>query len=118
MSLQVITALLNHITKGLAPCTVENQGKIPKTYFTNDTYKNGEEEEDHNAEHKLLIWKNELVRGVIDKAQFGKFGLVHTVQELYGSNSAGVLLSALSRLFTLFLQVLDVLIFFPFQFLV
>lgn len=46
------------------------------------------------------------MRGVIDKAQFGKFGLVHTVQELYGSNSAGILLSALSRLFTIFLQVL------------
>ncbi|KZV36374.1 DNA-directed RNA polymerase I subunit rpa1-like [Dorcoceras hygrometricum] len=65
---QVISALLNHITRGCAPCTV-------------------------------------LVRGVIDKAQFGKFGLVHTVQELYGSNSAGILLSALSRLFTVFLQI-------------
>ncbi|KAK6149178.1 hypothetical protein DH2020_016703 [Rehmannia glutinosa] len=102
---QVITALLNHITRGRAPCTVENQGKIPKNYFTGDSYKNGEEDEDQNAEHNLLVWKNELVRGVIDKAQFGKFGLVHTVQELYGSNSAGILLSALSRLFTIFLQI-------------
>ncbi|KAL6522438.1 hypothetical protein OROMI_031710 [Orobanche minor] len=101
---QVITALLNHITRGRAPCTVENHGKIPKNYFTGNSYKNGEEDEDQNAEHNLLIWKNELVRGVIDKAQFGKFGLVHTVQELYGSNSAGILLSALSRLFTIFLQ--------------
>ncbi|KAL1555302.1 DNA-directed RNA polymerase [Salvia divinorum] len=101
---QVITALLNHITRGCAPCIVENQGKIPKNYFASASYKKGEEDQDHNAEHDLLIWKNELVRGVIDKAQFGKFGLVHTVQELYGSNSAGILLSALSRLFTLFLQ--------------
>ncbi|XP_057783814.1 DNA-directed RNA polymerase I subunit 1 [Salvia miltiorrhiza] len=101
---QVITALLNHITRGCAPCTVKNQGKIPKNYFASASYKNGEEDQEHNAEHDLLIWKNELVRGVIDKAQFGKFGLVHTVQELYGSNSAGILLSALSRLFTLFLQ--------------
>ncbi|XP_042002594.1 DNA-directed RNA polymerase I subunit 1-like [Salvia splendens] len=101
---QVITALLNHITRGCAPCIVENQGKIPKNYFASTNYKKGEEDQDHNAEHDLLIWKNELVRGVIDKAQFGKFGLVHTVQELYGSNSAGILLSALSRLFTLFLQ--------------
>ncbi|XP_041998254.1 DNA-directed RNA polymerase I subunit 1-like [Salvia splendens] len=101
---QVITALLNHITRGCAPCIVENQGKIPKNYFASAKYKKGEEDQDHNAEHDLLIWKNELVRGVIDKAQFGKFGLVHTVQELYGANSAGILLSALSRLFTLFLQ--------------
>lgn len=101
---QVITALLNHITRGCAPCTVKNQGKVPKNYFASASYKNGEEDLDHNAEHDLLIWKNELVRGVVDKAQFGKFGLVHTVQELYGSNSAGILLSALSRLFTIFLQ--------------
>ncbi|KAL0383579.1 UNVERIFIED_CONTAM: DNA-directed RNA polymerase I subunit [Sesamum calycinum] len=91
--------------RGCAPCTVKNQGKVPKNYFTGSSYKNGEEDEDHNAEHSLLIWKNELVRGVIDKAQFGKFGLVHTIQELYGSNSAGILLSALSRLFTIFLQI-------------
>ncbi|KAL8556183.1 hypothetical protein ACS0TY_003828 [Phlomoides rotata] len=101
---QVITALLNQITRGCAPCTVKNQGKIPKNYFTGNRCRNGEEDADHNAEHELLIWKNELVRGVIDKSQFGKFGLVHTVQELYGSNSAGILLSSLSRLFTIFLQ--------------
>ncbi|CAA0812729.1 nuclear RNA polymerase A1 [Striga hermonthica] len=102
---QVITALLNHITRGRAPCTVENQGKVPKNYFTGNNNMNGKEDEDQNAEHNLFVWKNELVRGVIDKAQFGKFGLVHTVQELYGSNCAGILLSALSRLFTIFLQV-------------
>ncbi|GFP86533.1 DNA-directed RNA polymerase i subunit rpa1 [Phtheirospermum japonicum] len=115
---QVITALLNHITRGCAPCTVKNEGKVPKTYYF--TSQNGEEDEDHHAENELLIWKNELVRGVIDKAQFGKFGLVHTVQELYGSNSAGILLSALSRLFTTFLQIngftcgLDDLIILPY----
>ncbi|XP_073157128.1 DNA-directed RNA polymerase I subunit 1 [Henckelia pumila] len=102
---QVISALLNHVTRGCAPCTVKNQGKIPKNYFTENNCGKEEEDEDQNAEHKLLIWKNELVHGVIDKAQFGKFGLVHTVQELYGSNSAGILLSALSRLFTVFLQI-------------
>ncbi|GER49429.1 DNA-directed RNA polymerase [Striga asiatica] len=101
---QVVTALLNHITQGCAPCITKNQGKVPKTYFTGTSFQNDEDEEDQNAEHELLVWKNELVRGVIDKDQFGKFGLVHTVQELYGSDSAGILLSALSRLLTIFLQ--------------
>lgn len=64
-----------------------------------------------NPENSLVIWKNEVVQGVIDKAQFGQFGLVHTVQELYGSNIAGLLLSALSRLFTIFLQVTYFLLF-------
>nr|XP_016497258.1 PREDICTED: DNA-directed RNA polymerase I subunit 1-like [Nicotiana tabacum] len=105
---QVITALLNHLTKGSPPCTVKNKGKIPYPYFLSQSrlaeYQSREEEEDRTAENKFLIWKNELVRGVIDKAQFGKFGLVHTIQELYGANKAGILLSALSRLFTIFLQ--------------
>ncbi|CAK9157192.1 unnamed protein product [Ilex paraguariensis] len=103
---QVITAVLNHITQGYPPCTVENEGKIPNIYFTSKNGKNlSSKVEEDNAENKLLIWRNELVHGVIDKAQFGKYGLVHTVQELYGSNSAGILLSVLSRLFTIFLQI-------------
>ncbi|KAF8395746.1 hypothetical protein HHK36_019697 [Tetracentron sinense] len=90
---QVITALLNHITRGRTPFTVTKAGRIPSDYFGNES-----------GEVELLIQKNEFVHGVIDKAQFGKYGLVHTVQELYGSNTAGILLSVLSRLFTVFLQ--------------
>ena len=69
--------------------------------YTEDTSK----KKDKPDEDKLLIYKNDLVRGVVDKAQFGDYGMIHTVQELYGSNVAGNLLSALSRLFTTFLQV-------------
>lgn len=98
--------MLNHLTRGCRPCTVENEGKIPYQYFARESGKIQPSKDDEvNAENKLLIRNNELVRGVIDKAQFGKYGLVHTVQELYGSNSAGILLSAFSRLFTVFLQV-------------
>uniref|UniRef100_A0A5B7B2D8 DNA-directed RNA polymerase subunit n=1 Tax=Davidia involucrata TaxID=16924 RepID=A0A5B7B2D8_DAVIN len=103
---QVITAVLNHLTRHGKPFTVENEGKIPGMYFASEAARNqSSEDKEENAEHKLLIRKNELVRGVIDKAQFGKYGLVHTVQELYGSNTAGILLSVLSRLFTVFLQI-------------
>lgn len=96
------------MTRDYTPFTVEKDGKIPSSYFgsragQSQPTKDGENEE--GGEHRLLIRKNELVHGVIDKAQFGKYGLVHTVQELYGSNTAGILLSALSRLFTVFLQV-------------
>ncbi|KAE9466028.1 hypothetical protein C3L33_02062, partial [Rhododendron williamsianum] len=105
---QVITALLNNLTRDYTPFTVEKDGKIPSSYFgsragQSQPSKDGKNED--NGEHRLLIRKNELVHGVIDKAQFGKYGLVHTVQELYGSNTAGILLSALSRLFTVFLQI-------------
>lgn len=48
----------------------------------------------------------ELLCGVLDKSAFGAtdFGLVHSVYELYGAESAGRLLGILSRLFTKFLQ--------------
>ncbi|CAJ2654112.1 unnamed protein product [Trifolium pratense] len=106
---QVISALLRYITKGRPPFTVEKNAKLPSSFFktqmreekkhTTDTSREKEEHED-----KLLIYRNDLVRGVIDKAQFGDYGMVHTVQEFYGSNTAGIFLSALSRLFTNFLQ--------------
>ncbi|KAL8225320.1 hypothetical protein R6Q57_017877 [Mikania cordata] len=117
---QVITAILNHLTRGYIPCIVDNNVKIPEQYFQgkevkpdkNKTNKRLKKElaefKNENLkeadETKLLVWKNELVCGVIDKAQFGKYGLVHTVQELYGSDVAGLLLGAFSRLFTSFLQ--------------
>ncbi|PON58095.1 DNA-directed RNA pol I, largest subunit [Parasponia andersonii] len=140
---QVITALLNHITRGFLPFTVEKGGKIPRDFFNSKIIEdpNGKEEVDEDTEpskrrksdhteskktkestkerkadqdelktkdeldeDKLFIYRNNFVRGVIDKAQFGDYGLVHIVHELYGSNTAGLLLSALSRLFTVFLQ--------------
>lgn len=53
----------------------------------------------------MHIYNNELIHGMIDKAQFGTYGLVHAVHELYGPDVAGTLLSVFSRLFTSFLQV-------------
>lgn len=139
--------MLNHITKGFLPFTVEKSGKIPCDFFNSKTIddetnrkkegeKDGQKESrkkrkaDHSEskrnkdsikerksdkdelnmkedleEDKLLIYRNNFVRGVIDKAQFADYGLVHIVHELYGPNTAGVLLSAFSRLFTVFLQV-------------
>ncbi|KAF5726829.1 DNA-directed RNA polymerase I subunit rpa1 [Tripterygium wilfordii] len=138
---QVISAVLNHITRGRPPFTVEKGGKISHDFFKSrsneeklntekdvdlkklsgkkdngedylskekivggDKMHKGKKDDKEPDEDKLLIYKNELVRGVIDKAQFADYGLVHTVHELYGSSTAGLLLSALSRLFTVFLQ--------------
>lgn len=141
--------MLNHITRGSLPFTVEKGGKIPRDFFNSKIIedkrnrkkidKDGQDDEKELSEgrkynrteskrkkelikerkadkdelktkeelneDKLFIYRNNFVRGVIDKAQFGDYGLVHIVHELYGSNTAGLLLSALSRLFTVFLQV-------------
>eukprot|EP00257_Ricinus_communis_P020216 XP_015579396.1 DNA-directed RNA polymerase I subunit 1 [Ricinus communis] len=111
---QVITAILNHITSDHPPFTVEKDAKIPSNFFksrANEDKPCQEEKSDKDApaekepdEEKMLVYKNELVRGVIDKGQFGEYGLVHTVHELLGSHTAGILLSVLSRLFTAYLQ--------------
>ncbi|XVE89393.1 hypothetical protein DITRI_Ditri19aG0198100 [Diplodiscus trichospermus] len=113
---QVISAVLNHITMGHPPFTVEKTGKIPHDFFNKKSNENKPKNDKQKGEvanknlkkepdeEQILIYKNELVRGVIDKAQFADYGLVHTVQELYGSNAAGFLLSVFSRLFTVFLQ--------------
>lgn len=141
---QVITALLNHITRGSLPFSVEKGGKMPAYFFKSNSVddisrkkeadkekktskrrksnsesarkkelaeenlsdKDGLKFKEEFKEDKLLIYKNNFVRGVMDKAQFGDYGIVHTVHELYGSNTAGLLLSAFSRLFTAYLQVI------------
>ncbi|ETS64803.1 hypothetical protein PaG_00768 [Moesziomyces aphidis] len=61
---------------------------------------------DHASEEKVVIEDGELLQGVLDKAAFGAsaYGLVHAIFEIYGSETAGKLLSVLSRLFTKFLQ--------------
>ena len=48
----------------------------------------------------------ELLCGILDKSAFGAsdYGLVHSVYELYGAETAGQLLGILSRLFMKFLQ--------------
>ena len=105
--------MLNEITKGHPPFSVEKSTKLPVDFFKCRSIeaqsKSGESNKNtkkHDVnEDKLLTRKNEFVRGVIDKAQFADYGLVHTVHELYGPNAAGNLLSVFSRLFTVFLQV-------------
>ncbi|CAH2063804.1 unnamed protein product [Thlaspi arvense] len=116
---QVITAVLNQITKDHPPFTVEKATKLPVDFFKcrsrevkSESGKLNKKKQDSDEswkqdlnEDKLLIRKNEFVRGVIDKAQFADYGLVHTVHELYGPTAAGNLLSVFSRLFTVFLQI-------------
>ena len=60
----------------------------------------------HELEEQVVVRDGELLTGVLDKSQIGAsaYGLVHAVFELYGPESAGRLLSILSRLFTAWLH--------------
>lgn len=57
-------------------------------------------------EAQVLFRGGQLLRGVLDKNSFGasKFGIVHAVQEAYGSQAAGDFLSAIGRLCTHFIR--------------
>lgn len=95
--IQVLTTVFNYVTYGLPPFTLKAPIKVSGEYWGKNS-----------GELELIVKDNELVCGVIDKAQFGKYGIVHTVQELYGPQMAGRLLSVFSRLFTAYLQVLNI----------
>ncbi|EFJ45495.1 hypothetical protein VOLCADRAFT_105949 [Volvox carteri f. nagariensis] len=90
---QVISTVVSYFTRGLPPLTFSAGGKVPASYWGNTS-----------MEHELEFFRGAMVRGVVDKNSFGKYGLVHAVQELYGNVTAGEILSAFSRLFTYYLQ--------------
>ena len=60
----------------------------------------------HSTEQDVIFMDGELLCGILDKSQFGatSFGFVHATYELFGAETAGKLLSVLSRLFSKFLQ--------------
>ncbi len=85
--------MISYFTAGLPPLSFTAGGKVPASYWGPGS-----------GEDEMEFFRGALVRGVVDKNVFGKYGLVHAVQELYGNTTAGKLLSAFSRLFTHFLQ--------------
>ncbi|CAL8467924.1 g7462 [Coccomyxa elongata] len=108
---QVISSVLAHFTRGMPPLTVRAATKVPADFWgkggTVHYSLHGHDSEftfPKSAEGEMLVVKGELVTGVLDKAVFGKFGLVHAVQDLYGNAVAGAFISALSRLLTYYLQ--------------
>ncbi|KAF7352593.1 DNA-directed RNA polymerase subunit [Mycena venus] len=93
---QIISTVLKNITPSNFEGLNLNAGtKVPGHLWGNDS-----------KEDKVIFMDGELLCGVLDKAAFGAsdYGLVHSVYELYGADTAGKLLGILSRLFTKFLQ--------------
>lgn len=63
---QVFTAILMHYTRDQLPFTMAGDSKIPLDVWGKTS-----------GEGKMHIWKNYLVAGCVDKATFGKHGLLH-----------------------------------------
>ncbi|PVH47541.1 hypothetical protein PAHAL_4G083800 [Panicum hallii] len=81
---QVITTILNHLTKGRHPFTVEQKGKITKEFLIPGELHDAKDKDPSAEEEEIKKDISELV--------------------LYVRDTAGILLSTFSRLFTLFLQ--------------
>src|ERR1700691_5908323 len=92
---QISTVLRNIKPSNAEGLNVESKAKVPGHLWGNDS-----------KEGRVIFMDGELLCGVLDKSAFGAtdFGLVHSVYELYGADTAGKLLGILSRLFTKFLQ--------------
>ncbi|KAI7865933.1 hypothetical protein BDF14DRAFT_1819412 [Spinellus fusiger] len=93
---QVISTILLNLTVGKPPLNMTSKAKVPGKLWGLDAL----------VEANVFVMDGELITGVLDKSQFGAtaYGLVHSVYELYGPESAGRLLSILGRLFTKYVQ--------------
>jgi len=99
---QVISSILLNITPNDRPglylksqSLVKNTSWAPAAKDEKDEWKNSEEQ-------NVIFNNGELLCGILDKSQIGPsaYGMVHSVYEVYGSDVAGKLLSALGRLLT------------------
>ncbi|OAD76996.1 hypothetical protein PHYBLDRAFT_123028 [Phycomyces blakesleeanus NRRL 1555(-)] len=93
---QIISTILLNLTVGKPSLNMTSKAKVPGKLWGPDAL----------DEATVLVVDGALVTGILDKSQFGAtaFGLVHSVYELYGPESAGKLLSILGRLFTKYVQ--------------
>ena len=87
----ISTVLLNVTPAGMPGINLKSTNKIKNEYWGKGSTEND------------VIFKNgELVCGVLDKNQYGasKYGIVHSLHEVYGPEVAAKVLSVLGRLFT------------------
>ncbi|KAI8987844.1 hypothetical protein BDF20DRAFT_814125 [Mycotypha africana] len=93
---QVISTILMNLTWGKAQLNLTSKSKVPARFWGPDA----------KEEEVVNVMEGQLIHGILDKSQFGasSYGLVHSVYEIYGAESAGILLSILGRLFIKFIQ--------------
>lgn len=102
---QLFSALLQHLRYG-SDGDPNSKEMLPGISLERKTKTPGNAFGESMMEHKVLIRDGELLRGVLDKAAYGAtdFSLVHAVYEAYGPRKAGLLLNALGRLCTAYIQ--------------
>ena len=89
---QIITTVLLNITPADMPgINLTSSNKIKNEYWSK-----------HSEENTVLFKDGALLCGILDKSQYGstKYGIVHSLHEVYGPSVAAKTLSVLGRLFT------------------
>jgi len=89
---QVITTILLNIK----PRDVPGINLVSKNKVKDDYWGKG------SKENEVLFKNGELLCGILDKSQYGasQYGIVHSLHEVYGPDTASKALSVLGRLFT------------------
>jgi DNA-directed RNA polymerase I subunit RPA1 len=104
----ISTLLLNLIPKNQDKLNLTSKSKISTKEWNRKCKGNNitSPSDTIMTESEVVFRNGQLVCGVLDKSQFGasQFGFVHSCFELYGGEMCNLLLSALGRLFTSFLQ--------------
>lgn len=89
---QVITTILLNIKpRGVPGVNLVSQNKVKNEYWGKGS-----------NENEVLFKNGELLSGILDKSQYGasQYGIVHSLHEVYGPDTAAKALSVLGRLFT------------------
>lgn len=89
---QIITTILLNIK----PRDVPGINLVSKNKIKDDYWGAG------SRENEVFFKNGELLCGILDKSQYGasQYGIVHSLHEVYGPDTAGKALSVLGRLFT------------------
>ena len=87
----ITTVLLNTCPADMPGINLSSKNKIKNDYW-------GKSSEENN----VIFKDGQLLCGILDKSQYGasKFGIVHSLHEVYGPEIAAKILSVLGRLFT------------------
>lgn len=92
---QIITTVLLNVT----PADMPGINLISNNKIKNEYWGKG------SNENEVIFKNGELLCGILDKNQYGasKYGIVHSLHELYGPEVAAKVLSVLGRLFTVYI---------------
>lgn len=103
---QVISSILLNIAPADRPGLFLNSLSQVKQANWSPPAKQEADKWKESEEQNVIFHNGELLCGILDKAQIGpsSYGFVHSVYEIYGSDVAGKLLSAMGRLFTKYSQ--------------